>query len=127
MKITSFPLGEIPYRAIDRLSTIRGTVITGRLPIFDESWYPQEWKEDIKSGKPTPLVYWYPYYKDLLFDISLEGENFRDFLRGFHVYNSYYFDLIFVEVSNTLDKLAKTSLKLNHLNEITIKNGRMKL
>ncbi len=125
MRITEFPLGMIPYLAIDRLSTLKQMDRKhGMVPIFDDQWVPWEWKEDLKFGKPTALVYWYPEYVDFLYEIALSGADFRSFLVGFNYENLRWFDLLFTEQAAKLDKLASKTLKLNHLNEATIKNGR---
>lgn len=131
MRITEFPLGEIPYLAIDRLTTLKmqnPNIGYPIIPVFDDQWVPgKDWKEDIKSGRPTPLVYWYPQYADFLYEIAISGGFFREFLAGFHPTNITWFDRLFKEQADKLDKLATKTLKLNHLNEATIKNGRLKL
>lgn len=132
MKITEFPLGEIPYLAIDRLTTLKmqNPKPTGHpiVPVFDDLWVPsQDWKSDLNSGKATPLVYWYPSYADFLYEIAMAGEDFRTFLTGFNHQNVLWFNRLFAEQADKLDKLAKKTLQLNHLNEATIKNGKLRL
>jgi hypothetical protein len=129
MKILEFPLGEIPYIAIDRLTTLKMSdpKMGWWVPLFDDHWTSSDMSQDLRSGRPTPLVYWYPSYADTLYDMSLEGQDFRKFLIGFHPENLRWFTVLFKEQVRKLDKLAAKNLKLNHLNEATIKNGVLKL
>lgn len=128
MKITDLPLGEVPFLAIDRLMTSSNyDERYGKVPLFNPQFIPKTWIEDLKLGEPTALVYWYPQYIDYLYEIAMQGKNFKDFLIKHHARNEAWFLKIFPEVANKLERLASTSVKLNHLNETVIVNGRLKL
>jgi hypothetical protein len=118
MKITDLPLGEVPFLTIDRLVEKKK---------FDPDFVPGNWKEDLKTGRPTPLVYWYPQYIDFLYEIAMNGESHQQFLWDFNPYNWYWFPMLFKEVDGKLVKLANNSIRLNHLDETLITNGKVKL
>lgn len=126
MKITDFPLGEVPYLAIDRLIETRiYDREKGYIHIFDSTWLPTKWLSDLMKGRPTPLVYWYPSYIDHLYSLALMGEQPLEFLNYLHKDNVIWFPRLFTEVHLKLNNLRK--IKLNHLNETQIQNGRVTL
>jgi hypothetical protein len=124
MKITDLPLGEIPYLAVSRLM---GGNFHEPYRTFDINFLPNVWHEDIKAGLPTPLVYWYPQYIDFLYEIAMEGDDPMIFLNDFHKCNEELFREIFEEIHKKLVKLQSNSVRLNHLDELRISNGKVKI
>jgi hypothetical protein len=140
VKITEFPLGEIPFLAVDRLLDYKVTNLEGnRVPLFDDGFLPADRflgeadkKKRSDSEVATALVYWYPTYIDTLYRWAMmssdtEGTSpgsWHDFLQPVE---AYWFRRIFKEAATTLDKIQSGETKLNHLDEVLIKNGKVKL
>lgn len=142
MKITEFRLGEIPFLAIDRLLDFKVyDPDTGRrVALFDDGYLPTEyWKEEAEKKTRTPseiataVVYWYPTYIDHLYRMALpetwkdSGPRPSSWDNFLQVQEAYWFRKLFKETAHRLDKIENGKLKLNHVEEILIKNGRVKL
>lgn len=142
MKITEFRLGEIPFLAIDRLLDFKvfDPDIGRRMPLFDDGYLPAEsWPSEAgKKGRSQPeiataVVYWYPSYIDMLYSMAIDmGQRkanqptcmWDNYLQPLE---AYWFRRLFKEASERLDRLQKGDLKLNHVDEILIKNGKVRL
>ena len=132
MKITDFRLGEIPYLAIDRLTTLkvydadRGF----KTPLFNEDWRPCHYLQDsIAMAKTDPdicmtLVYFYPEYIDHLYERAMLDLKWRGYFRPKFL---YWFEILFEEQVKRLDRIALKKYKLNHLDEIAIEGGKAQI
>lgn len=141
MKITEFRLGEIPFLAIDRLLDFKvfDPDIGRRVPLFDDGYLPAEsWLTEAgKKARSQPeiataIVYWYPSYVDTLYQWALNmGPEVKGPTCSWDTYlqnlEAYWFRRLFKEASDRLDKIQAGHLKLNHIDEILIKNGKVKL
>ena len=141
MKITEFRLGEIPFLAIDRLLDYKVfDPDTGRrAPLFDDGYLPAEsWLSEAgKKGRSQPeiataVVYWYPSYIDHLYHMAIDMGRRKDgpscmWDNYLQPMEAYWFRRLFKEASDRLDKIQAGNLKLNHVDEILIKNGKVKL
>lgn len=107
--IMELPIGEIPYISIDRA-------------FKDEKYLrkftPTYAKKDMLDGYLSALLYWYPYYIDQLYELSLEGVDYRRYFDGTNFIED--FEYLFPQISNRLDKLRTKNIKTNHLGEIKL-------
>lgn len=128
MKVTDFPLGEIPYMAIERLTRLKVMdPDKGGVPIFDNTFIPSDMIKDLGTGKPTPLVYWYPDYIDMLYQVALNGGDYFEILKLYNFANALWFKTLFEEVDRKLLALSSKEIKKNHLEETSINNGRVRM
>lgn len=112
-----FPLMEIPFDAYCKLLDIYRDSLT--------HFVPSKMEEDLKLGKINVMVYWYPRLVQILYNFAYEGLDFRGYLDTLNEHNSYLFEEIFTETTKKLDTLRDKKIKLNHHEEILIKNGKI--
>lgn len=112
-----YPWNDYPYDAFCRLLS--------DYKKFMVDFTPTNRDDDLRSGLPSRLMYWYPHYILSLYDCARQGIDFRVYLDSFHPYNKNYFEAVFVETTKTLDKLLEGH-KTNFLDEYIIKNGKLK-
>ena len=86
---------------------------------------PTTREEDLRTGLPSRLMYWYPMYILNLYDCVRQGVDWRVYLDSFHPYNKNYFEAVFIETTKSLDKILE-GYKTNFLDEALIKNGKLK-
>jgi len=112
-----FPLMEIPFDAYCKILDLYRDYLT--------EFIPTTMQEDLKSGEINALVYWYPRLVQILYNFSYEGLDFRGYLEALNEQNSYLFEELFVDNTKKLDTLREKKLKINHHEEILIKNGKI--
>lgn len=133
MKISDMPLGQLPFAAVNRFLNLKESKfceVTGRykqIPICSDSFKPTNISDDLSTGEPTALVFWYPEYIDFLTDLAVNKEGFEDFLGGYNISNIAWFKDIFSEMYEHLVKLETTDVAFNDLNEAVITKGNLKL
>lgn len=132
MKITEFPLGEIPFMAIDRLLNYKVPADNGfKISLFDEDYLPSTtWLEELNikgrsdSEAATAIVYWYPVYIDTLYTRAIAKLEWEVYLQPTE---AYWFRMLFKETATRLDKIASGNMRLNHVDEVLIKSGKVKI
>lgn len=129
MKITDFPLGEIPYTAISLLTDDKEFRYGDRmLRLFDPYFEPSTMSEDLRFGKPTPLVYWYPHYIDgVVHSVAEYCNDPEEVLNAYHPDTAMWFKYFFPDIWKVLNGAYNNSIKSNHLNEVQIIKGKLKL
>lgn len=111
-----YPLMELPFDAYCKL-----------LDFYRDSlvhFIPSRMEEDLKTGKINAIVYWYPRLIQVLYNFSYEGLDFRGYLNVLNEQNPYLFEEIFADTVKKLDTLREKNIKINHLEEISVKNGK---
>lgn len=112
-----FPLMELPFDAYCRILDFYRDSLT--------HFVPTTMQEDLKTGKINTLVYWYPRLVQVLYNFSYEGLDFRGYLETLNEQNPYLFEEIFADTTKKLDTLREKKIKINHHDEILIKNGKI--
>lgn len=108
--ISEFPIGEIPYTAINKAFGDE-KYIRKFVPTFP--------RNDMLQGHISALLYWYPFYIDELYNLALNKRDFRLYFKGTNLEKD--FEYLFSELCQKLDRLSKKEIKKNHLDEIIIK------
>ncbi len=107
--ILELPVGEIPYTAIDRA-------------LKDEKYLrkfsPTFARNDMLQGHLASLLYWYPYYIDQLYELALEGIDFREYFNRTEM--KVHFEHLFPAVCIKLDRLRTRGVKTNHFQEVKL-------
>lgn len=112
-----FPLMELPFDAYCKiLDFYRDSLI---------QFVPSKMEEDLKTGKINAMIYWYPRLIQKLYLFSHDGLDFRGYLDVLNDQNPYLFEEIFAETTKKLDTLREKKLKINHLEEIQVKNNKV--
>lgn len=112
-----YPLMELPFDAYCKvLDFYRDSLI---------DFIPSTMQEDLKSGKIHAIVYWYPRLIQKLYLFSYDGLDFRGYLDALNEQNPYLFEELFVDTVKKLDTLREKNIKLNVLEEISVKNGKV--
>lgn len=112
-----YPLMEVPFDAYCKL-----------LDFYKDSlvhYVPSTMEEDLKTGKINRMVYWYPRLIQVLYLFAHQGLDFRGYLDALNEQNPYLFEEIFTETTKKLDTLREKNIKINHLEEISVKNGKL--
>lgn len=106
--IKDLPVGEVPYQAI-------------HIALKDEKYMrrftPTHYRENLMQGHLAAIMYWYPYYVDYLYEIAIDGRDFREFYIRFPREICLGFETLFPDMVKKLDKLSKKTMKLNSLGE----------
>lgn len=118
MSLDMFPLMEVPF---DSYCLLMDVYKSSLVPFV-----PSKMEEDLALGKINVLVYWYPRLVLKLYDMAYDGEEFREYLDYFNEHNSIFFETIFPSTVKKLDELKEKHVKLNHMDEVHIKNGKIK-
>lgn len=118
MKLEMYPLMEIPFDAYCKLLDLYKANL--------DQFVPSTMEEDLRVGRLNRLVYWYPRLVLKLYDLAYEGEEFREYLKSLNERNVYFFEDIFAETTKKLDVLREKHVKKNHMDEILVKDGRIK-
>ena len=116
--IMNFPLSELPYDAFVRLANY---------PRYLKPFEPTNPEEDLRTGKINRLIYWYPVYVSTLYALAEKGVHYKDYLDNLHGSNYWHFVDLFRNTAKLLDTLLEKSLNKNNLDEIKIKNKKVKL
>lgn len=112
-----YPLMELPFDAYCKIIDI----YQDSLPKF----VPSRMEEDLKSGQVCAIVYWYPRLIQKLYLFAYEGLDFRGYLEVLNEGNPYIFEELFKETVKKLDTLREKNIKINLLEEISVKNGKI--
>jgi hypothetical protein len=118
MTIEMFPLNELPYDAYSKLLTTHKSYL--------KPFVPTKMSDDLKSGDANALVYWYPVYIITLYNLSMQGISFEEYLNSFNERNYWVFIDLFADTTKKLDKLVEKKLNENILGETGIIKGRLK-
>lgn len=108
-EITELPIGEVPYIAIERAL---------RDEKYLRKFSPTFARNDMLQGHLSSLLYWYPYYIDQLYDLTLDGIDFRNYFKGTEMLP--HFEYLFPQLCFRLDRLRVKGLKTNHFQEIKL-------
>lgn len=115
LTISDFPSG-IPATALLKLER-QG---------FPEDWRPTNMQQDLRTGNKWCVVWWYPQYVDYLFQVAHRGENHLNYLWKINYGCKFFFPKFFPETEEKLKKI-RMQFKKNHLDEIVVKNGKVKV
>jgi len=113
-----FDLDKLPYDAYCKLLSTHKNYLT--------PFTPSTMENDLKSGKANRLVFWYPDYILILYDLADKGINYKDYLEGLNLNNYWIFVDLFTDTSKKLDKILNEQFNNNILDEKKIKNGKLK-
>jgi len=112
-----FPLMELPFDSYCLLMDHYRNELS--------KFIPSKMEEDLKTGKLNAMVYWYPRLVLKLYSFSYDGLDFRGYLSHLNEHNLYLFEEIFKTTTKKLDALREKKVNNNHIDEITIKNGKI--
>lgn len=109
-----FPLGELPF------DTYCYVINDKRIC---EKFIPSKMEEDLAIGGLNRLIYWYPRYRDILYEMADNGEDYKKWLKDLHSVNAMLFVEFFPSTVKQLDKLIEKRIKIksNHLSEMIVK------
>jgi hypothetical protein len=91
-----------------------------------QNYVPTKMEDDLRSGKLNAIIYWYPKLIQVLYLLSHDGNDFRGYLETLNPENLLLFEEIFEETTKKLDTLREKNIKINHLEEISVRNGKLK-
>jgi len=114
----NFPLDQLPYDAYVKL--------LGMYKSYLKDFTPTTMDEDLKHGKGNTIVYYYPQYSPILFELATKKVHYKDYLDQFHLLNYWLFTEIFSETAKKLDNLLSKELNETILGETRIINGKLK-
>lgn len=107
------PIGEIPNSVLRRAKTDE---------IFFRKFTPSDYITDLSKGHVSALLYWFPYYRDVLYDKALSGQSYMEFFAPFPKIIKVAFKWLFRELVRRLNVLSR-SVRENHLGETKFKKG----
>ena len=107
-EINELPVGEIPFTAIQNAIKKQEYLL---------KFTPTNYREDFLVGHTGALLYWYPEYIDILYELSINDQEFMLFFKPFPTEIRDGFVYLFPEVKRRLNKIRKKFSKLNHLEE----------
>jgi hypothetical protein len=117
--MTVYPLELLPFDAFHKVMTVYRTYL-------DPEFIPTTMEHDLKHHSAQAIVYWYPQYSIILFELALEGKNYHDWFDQFNTKNYWYFTNIFLWTSKKLDNLLEKKLNKSILDETRIINEKLK-
>lgn len=116
---TVYPLELLPFDAFHKVMSVYQMHL-------DPSFVPNTMEQDLKDHPAQAIVYWFPHYSIILFELATEGKNYQDWFDQFNTKNYWYFINIFKWTSKKLDSLIEKKLNSSILDETRIINGKLK-
>jgi len=108
-EVTELPVGDVPYASIAR-------------GLKDEKYFrkfvPTYCRENLLQGHLSALLYWYPHYITLLYDLAVEGKDYMSYFNRMPSEITEAFFYLFPELIRKLDKIKDKS-NVNHLGELS--------
>lgn len=113
-----FDLNQIPWDAYCKLLSTHKSYL--------KEFTPTNYIDDLRTGNANCLVYWYPDYSLTLFEMASNGMNYKQFFDDLNPKNYWLFVDLFQDTVKKLDTLKDKKFNNTILDEIRIKNGKLK-
>jgi hypothetical protein len=113
-----FPLDQLPYDAYVKLLDTHKSYL--------KEFEPTNLEDDLRTGMANAMVYWYPVYAPMLYELASKKVHYKDFFDQYSFLDYWLFTDIFSDTAKKLDKLLSKSLNETILGETKIINGKLK-
>ena len=109
------------YWNIDELPVGELSFLTMRKALNDEKYMrkfkPTFCRNDLMIGHLSALLYWYPHYVNILYELASEGHDYMTYFKGLNKIIPEEFEFLMSDTVLKLNKLQRSSKK-NHLDEV---------